>query len=86
MLYKNSKVVVHSSDYDTNFDIVTGVLLGDTLAQRMSIDLKKNGFALKNIRSRWDTAETMTVADHTNDLVLLPNTSAQAEYLQHNLK
>ena len=33
MLYKNTKVKVHSPDGDTDyFDIVAGVLQGDTLA------------------------------------------------------
>ena len=59
MLYENTKVKVHSLDGDTDyFDIVTGVLQGDTLAPylfiicldyalRTSIDLiKENGFKL----------------------------------------
>ena len=59
MLYKNTKIKVHSSDGDTDyFNIVTGVLRGDTLAPylfiiyldyvlRISIDLmKENGFML----------------------------------------
>ena len=32
MLYKNTKVKVHSPDGDTDFDIVAGVLKGDTVA------------------------------------------------------
>ena len=60
MLYKNTQAMVHSPNRDTNFfDIVTGVLKGDTLAPYLSIfclfkvlptpiDLiKENGFALK---------------------------------------
>ena len=32
MLYRNTKVKVHSPDRDTNFfDLVAGILLGDTL-------------------------------------------------------
>ena len=59
MLYKNKKVKVRSSDKDTDyFDIVAGVLQGDTLTPylfiisldyvlRTSIDLRKdNGFKL----------------------------------------
>ena len=59
MLYKNTKVKVGTPDGDTDyFDIVTGVLQGDTLAPylliicpdyvlRTSIDLMKaNGFKL----------------------------------------
>ena len=57
MLYKNTKVKVHSPDGDADYiDIVAGVLQGDTLAPylliigldyvlRTSIDLmKENGF------------------------------------------
>ena len=66
MLYKkNMKVKVRSPDGDADsFDIVTGVLLGDTLATylsiiyldyvlRMFIDLmKENNFKLAKERSR----------------------------------
>ena len=65
MLYKNMKVKVHSPDGDTDFfDIVAGVLQGDTLALylfiisldfmlRTSVDLmKENGFTLAKARSR----------------------------------
>ena len=64
MLYKNAKLNVHSPDVDThNFDIVAGVLQGDTLAPylfiicleyvlRISIGLtKENGFKLAKERS-----------------------------------
>ena len=56
MLYKNMKVKVRSPDGDPDFNILAGVLLGDTLVPylfiiclnyvfRMSIDLmKENGF------------------------------------------
>ena len=60
MLHKNTKVKVRSPDGDTDFfDIVAGVLQGNTLASylfiiwldyvlRTSIDLmKENGFTLK---------------------------------------
>ena len=58
MLYRNTKVKVRSPDGDTNyFDIVAGVLQGDTLAPYLfiistlralkSIDkIKENGFKL----------------------------------------
>ena len=64
-LYRNTKVKVRSPDGDTDyFDIVAGVLLGDTLASylfiicldyvlRTSIDkIKENGFKLTKERSR----------------------------------
>ena len=65
MLYRNTKVKVCSLDGDTDyFDIVAGVLQGDTLALylfiicldymlRTSIDkMKENGFKLTKERSR----------------------------------
>ena len=85
-------------DDDTNFfDIVVGVLQGDTLVQYsticqdyiiwMSIDLiKENAFTLKLARSRWYPAETMRNADYTADLMLLTNTPAQAESLLLSLE
>ena len=96
MLYKNVKVIVHSSNNDTNFiDIVTGILQGDTLAPYlfiiyidyvlwMSIDLmKENGLSLKMVRSKWYPAKTIMDADY---LVLLANTPAQAKCLLHSLE
>ena len=65
MLYRNTKVKVHSPDGDTDyFDILAGVRQGDTLAPylfilcldymlRISIDkIKEKGFKLKKERSR----------------------------------
>ena len=65
MLYKNVKVKVHSPDGDTDyFDIIAGVLQGESLAPcmfiiclnnvlRTRIDLmKENGFKLTKERSR----------------------------------
>ena len=80
MLYKNTKVKVHSPDADTGyFDIVAGVLQGDTLAPdlfiicldyvlRTSIDLmKENGFKLAKERSRINPTQTITDADYADD-------------------
>ena len=77
MLYRNTKVKVCSSDGGTHyFDIVAGVLQGDTLAPylfiicldyvlRISIDkLKDNGFKLTKERSRRYSAQTITDADY----------------------
>ena len=59
MLYRNMKTMVCSSDRDTDFfDIVIGVLQGDTLARYLNIicpdyilqkfiDIIKKGFTLK---------------------------------------
>ena len=65
MPYKNTKVKVHSPNGDADyFDIVAGVLQGDTLTPylfiicldyllRMSIDkMKDNGLKLANKRNR----------------------------------
>ena len=76
MLYRNAKVKVCSPDGDTDyFDIVAGVLQGDTLVRylfiicldyvlRTSIDkMKNNGFKLTKERSRRYPAQTITKAD-----------------------
>ena len=99
MLYKNSKIKVHSPDGDTEyFNIVAGVLKRDTLAlylliicldymARTSIDLmKENGFKLAKERSRRYPAQTITGVDYTDDIVLLANTTAQAKSLLCSLE
>ena len=80
ILYRNTKVKVRSPDGDTDyFNIVVGVLQGDTLAPylfiicldymlRTSIDkIKENGFELTNKRSRRYAAKTITDADYVDD-------------------
>ena len=79
MLYKNTKVKVRSPDGDTNyFDIVAGVLQGDTLATylfiicldygfRTSIDkMKDNGFKLTKERSRRYPAQKLWFTVYVN--------------------
>ena len=96
MLYRNTKVKVHSQDGDTDsFDIVAGVLQGDTLAPylfiicldyvlRIFIDkTKENCFKLTKERSRRYPAKTITDADYA---ALLTNALAQAETLLHSLE
>ena len=80
------------------FNIVAGVLQGDTLLPylfiicldyelRTSVDLmKENGFTLAKARSRRYPARTITDADYTDDIALLANTPAQAESLLHSLE
>ena len=76
MLYRNTKVKVRFPDGDTEyFDIVAGVLQGDTLAPylfiicldyvlRTSIDrMKNNGFKLTKERSKGYPSQTITGAD-----------------------
>ena len=96
ILYRNTKVKVRSPDGDTEyFDIVAGVLQGDTLAPylfiicldyvlRTSID--KIGFELTKKRSRRYPATTITDADYADDIAILANTPDQAETLLHSLE
>ena len=99
ILYRNTKVKIRSPDGDTEyFDIVAGVLQGDTLAPyifiiclhyvlRTSIDkIKENGFELTKKRSRRYPATTITDADYADDIAILANTPDQAETLLHSLK
>ena len=99
ILYRNTKVKVRSPDGDTEyFDIVAGVLQGDTLAPhlfiiclnyvlRTSIDkIKENGFELKKKRNRRYPEKTITDADYTDDIAILVNTPNQAETLLHSLE
>ena len=89
LLYKNTKVKVHTPDGDSDyFDIVAGVLQGDTLAPylfilildyvlRMPIDkMKDNGFKLAKERSRRYPAQTITDADYADGIT---NRQSQAE-------
>ena len=99
ILYRNTKVKVRSPDGDTEyFDIVAGVLQGDTLAPylfiicldyvlRTSIDkIRENGFELTKKRSRRYPATTITDADYADDRAILANTPDQAETLLHSLE
>ena len=80
ILNRNTKVKIRSPDGDTEyFDIVAGVLQGDTLALylfiicldyvfRTSIDkIRENGFELTKKRSRGHLAKTITDADYADD-------------------
>ena len=99
ILYRNTKVKVRSPDGDTDyFDIVAGVLQGDTLAPylfiisldyvlRTSIDkIKENGFELTKKRNRRYPAKTITDAIYADDIAILANAPAQAETLLHSLE
>ena len=99
ILYRNTKVKVRSPDGDTEyFDIVAGVLQGDTLAPylfiicldyvlRTSIDkIRENDYELTKTRSRRYPAKTITDADYADDKGILANTHNQAETLLHSLE
>ena len=99
MLYSNTKAKLHTLNRDTGFfDIVAGVLWGETLARnlfisgvenvlRTSINLmKENGFKLKRARNRQYPAVTISDTDYADDIVLLANTPAQTKYLLHSLE
>ena len=99
ILYRNTKVKVRSPDGDTEyFDIVAGVLQGDTLAPYLFIicldyvlrtlmdKIKENGFELTKKRSRRYPATTITDADYADDIAILANTLDQAETLLHSLE
>ena len=90
---------VRSPDGHTEyFDIVAGVLQGDTLAPylfiicldyvlRTSIDkIRENGFELTKKRNRRYPAKTITDADYADDIALLANTPNQAETLLYSLE
>ena len=98
ILYRSTKVKVRSPDGDREyFDIVAGVLQGDTLAPyffiicldyelRTSIDkIKENDFELTKKRSRRYPAKRITDTDYAVDIVILANTPVQAETQLHTL-
>ena len=95
MLQKNTNTPNGDTDY---FDIVAGILQGDTLALylfilcldyvlRTSIDqIKENGFSLnKAIRRRYPS-KSMTEINNADELILLVNTPAQGKFLRHSLE
>ena len=94
MFYNNLKVEVHSQDGDTDFfDIVTGVLQGNTLAPyqliicldyilQMLIDEKKWPYT----KRQKTEISSMNYVDDTDDIAFLANIPTQTEFLLHNLK
>ena len=99
ILYKNTKVKARSRDGNTEyFDIVAGVLQGDTLAPylfiicldyvlRTSIDkMKENSVELTKKRSRRYPAKTITDGEYADDIAILANTHNQAKTLLHSLE
>ena len=99
ILYGNTKVKMRSPDGDTEyFDIVAGVLQGDTLAPYLFIicldyvlrtsidDIRENVFMLTKKRSRRYPPKTITDADYADGIALLANTSNKAKTLLHSLE
>ena len=86
MLYRNTKVKVRFPNGDTDsFDIIAGVLQGETVSYlliicldyvlRTSIDkIKENVFKPTKERSRRYPAQTITDADYVDNIALLANT------------
>ena len=80
------------------FDIVAGVLQGDTQAPylfticldyvlRTSIDkIKENSFELTKKRSRRYSGKTITDADYADSIAILVNTTVQAETLLRSVE
>ena len=99
ILYRNTKAKVCSPDEDMEyFNIVAGVLQGDTLAPylfiicldymlRTSIDkIRENDFELTKKRSRRYPAKTITDTNYADDIAVQANTPNQAEILLHSLE
>ena len=75
--------MVRSPDGNSNFfDIVTGVLQGDTLALFLFIIGLKNGFKQKKARSRQYPAETIiTDADNITKSICFNINSDKTEFM-----
>ena len=94
MLYRNTKVKVCTSHWDTDYLNI----VGDTLAPylfilclddvlRTSIDkIKENSVKLTKERSRRYPAHTIMDADYANNIVFLANTPTQAKTMLHSLE
>ena len=99
MLYRNTRSMVRSPDGDTDFfDIIAGVLQGDTLAPYLFIicldyvlrkALDENpelGFTLKPQRSRRHKSVNITDVDYADDLAVLTNNIQDAMKLLHKIE
>ena len=99
ILYRKTKSKVRSPDGDTDFfNILAGVLQGDTLAPYLfiialdyvlhsSIDTNKSlGFTLTKTKSRRHPAVKLTDADYADDLALISDKCSNAEKMLHLLE
>ena len=88
IIYSNTQAVVLSPDGETDaFEILAGVLQGDTLApylfiivldyvMRVAIGGEEDslGFTITPRRNRWQPAEVLTDLDFADDIALLSDT------------
>ena len=99
MLYKNTKVKVHSSDGDTDFfDIparsstrwyfspISFYNLPRPRTSNIDWFNERKWLYTEKARSRWYPTQTITDADYADDIALQANTPATAESLQHRLE
>ena len=99
VLYTNTKAKVITTDGETDvFNIVAGVLQGDTLAPflfiivldyvlRISLDVNNNkGLLIKPRGSRRHPAKYITDIDFADDIAIPSNTVENAESLLHSLE
>ena len=99
VLYSNTKSTILTPDGETeNFDILTGILQGDTLApflfiividyiMRVSVDtMKENGLLYQPRRSSRYPALHITDADFADDIALLSDNLANAQALLSSLE
>ena len=98
IMYKNTRAFVRPPDGDTEFfDIIAGVLQGDTLAPYLfiivldyilrNVDESKNlGFTLRKQLSRRYPAEMLTDSDFVDDLAQLSDKTGNAEKLLNILE
>ena len=80
------------------FDIVTGLLQGNTLTLYLFIIcldyvlwtslhwMKENGFTLEKVRGRRYPTRMIMDADYADNIALVANTPAQAQFLLHSLE
>ena len=98
-LYTNTSATIITPDGETNlFEIVAGVLQGDTLAPflfilvldyvlRLSLDsMQEKGIEIQPRRSRRYPAEHLTDLDFADDLALFSQSVKDAESLLHSLE
>ena len=99
MLYQDTCSVVRSPDGNTEFfDIIVGVLQGDTLAPyifiicldyvlRIALDENKElGLTLTKQKSRRYPGKKITDADYADDLAVLADTLKDVTTLLHNIE